>query len=581
MILSTSSLSLHLSSEWLVKEMGRRQRFSLATHLDELEDSQSYDETSSPSFALLWVTHPRSLAERMRVAAILESHGKKPSSLPSFPESKRSESMIKNEQDIQSPKTPTFGDVLPLLNLNGGGSSGGSSSSPYRNADFSSSARSLSATGVSRSNGAQGLSGSRSSKLKLFRKRASTWASGPRPPRRHVIRHYRWWPLARVENAWLRITRPVAWREPDATWSEEADWNEQEAEETEARGDDSALPPPSQSPRLGSRSRKARNGNSWGRHVRADLRTNWLHWLLLAITYVAWAFGFSFLVKSIWYEASITASDGTETTPSFFGCTSTYWLLNSRCGLDGQECSPFTSNESIPFRCPSGCLGTTLGGPRAVGKYLPAYVPLVVGGGDGVYRGDSFICSAAVHAGLIKNNEGGCGSLNLIGTYSDYLSADSNGLYSVPFNSTFPVSFSFEPLQDATGHKCKDTRSKGYILDVLLSAFVGFVLRPKRIVWFFTLACVGFWHINFISEPRAYPPVGGDPFADFLPFLFGIYVIWKVAVRFVFPAFGNFPIEREVYTLGLWWIGVLLNVSSYPVLCPSSRTSLCSLRCRG
>lgn len=200
MILSTSSLSLHLSSEWLVKEMGRRQRFSLATHLDELEDSQSYDETSSPSFALLWVTHPRSLAERMRVAAILESHGKKPSSLPSFPESKRSESMIKNEQDIQSPKTPTFGDVLPLLNLNGGGSSGGSSSSPYRNADFSSSARSLSATGVSRSNGAQGLSGSRSSKLKLFGKRASTWVSGPRPPRRHVIRHYRWWPLARVEK---------------------------------------------------------------------------------------------------------------------------------------------------------------------------------------------------------------------------------------------------------------------------------------------------------------------------------------------------------------------------------------------
>jgi hypothetical protein len=51
------------------------------------------------------------------------------------------------------------------------------------------------------------------------------------------------------------------------------------------------------------------------------------------------------------------------------------------------------------FRCPAGC-DVILQNSRTVGNQKQEYVPLIVGGGDvnGTYRGDSFICSAAVQA---------------------------------------------------------------------------------------------------------------------------------------------------------------------------------------
>jgi hypothetical protein len=89
---------------------------------------------------------------------------------------------------------------------------------------------------------------------------------------------------------------------------------------------------------------------------------------------------------------------------SFIGCTSTYWAPDEACGLDGEQCAPF-DNSTFEFRCPARCADTILENPRAVGNLEPVFVPLVVGGGDprtgnasGVYRGDSFLCAAAIHA---------------------------------------------------------------------------------------------------------------------------------------------------------------------------------------
>lgn len=46
-----------------------------------------------------------------------------------------------------------------------------------------------------------------------------------------------------------------------------------------------------------------------------------------------------------------------------------------------------------------------------------------------------------------------------------------------------------------------------------------------------------------LSEPRTYPPEVGGPAGDFLPTLFGAYVIWRVAVRFVWPAAAHIPVS--------------------------------------
>lgn len=289
------------------------------------------------------------------------------------------------------------------------------------------------------------------------------WLRGPRPHSLLTIRHFAWWPLQPIEEGWLRWTAPLAWKDP-------------------------AKMHPQGSPGDVEGQRPVVSMRNEGKgSAQVDWRRNRLHWTALTLTFIAWAFGFTFLVRGLWYEASVVDGEGDRVTPSFFGCTTTFWSANSACGLNGILCAPFSSPTSVPFRCPAECETTTLGGRRAVGNELPAYVPLVVGGGassDGgplIYRGDSFICSAAIHAGVLPSATGGCGSVWLNGAYSGYEGVDRNGIQSTAFNSTFPVSFYFD--SDAAGEQCTDRSDRGYILNIILLAWLGFVLQPKSIVY--------------------------------------------------------------------------------------------------
>lgn len=118
-------------------------------------------------------------------------------------------------------------------------------------------------------------------------------------------------------------------------------------------------------------------------------------WPLLLLFGAGYIIALAFVARAQWF--TIPAS-------SFVGCTSTYWSENDGCGLNGENCTPF-SNTTFEFRCPAQCTPVILQNPRAVGAQLVDFVPLVVGGGNsgnasfpGSYRGDSFICAAAVHA---------------------------------------------------------------------------------------------------------------------------------------------------------------------------------------
>lgn len=113
------------------------------------------------------------------------------------------------------------------------------------------------------------------------------------------------------------------------------------------------------------------------------------HPLLFVLFVVGYIVGLAFFARAQWYQ---TPPD------TLYGCTATYWLANSQCGLDGRECLP-TEYGQYDFRCPAGC-DVILQNPRTVGNQEQEYVPLIVGGGDsnGTYRGDSFVCSAAVQA---------------------------------------------------------------------------------------------------------------------------------------------------------------------------------------
>lgn len=132
-------------------------------------------------------------------------------------------------------------------------------------------------------------------------------------------------------------------------------------------------------------------------HISLGMETWWLKhtnmfrrkWLLTILS-CAYIVGLAFISRA---NSFLTPAE------SFVGCTSTYWLKDGGCGLDGQACAPFTGPD-FDFRCPGDCLSVTLANPRAVGAQEVVYRSLVVGGGDSnkTYRGDSWICPAAIQA---------------------------------------------------------------------------------------------------------------------------------------------------------------------------------------
>lgn len=628
-----------LSVRWLVREINRRcisspSHSNPAARMEESEDHNAH--------AVIFVTNPRSLAERMRIdaanaaatAATPESHedgrnqpdtgaiessslksprklaqngslgqraeeqtdvsnplassSRQPTSstpqhlhhpemendtescLPAVREPQRSFTLdtypsFDRSSFKESPlRTPhDFAANLPQLNDGSRAIGFQASANPSRQDDCSSSGRHR-----------------RMSRLK----RVLVWIGGPRPAVRLRVRHYRWWPLRRVEDAWLQLTRGAAWKQPlsfkrqdqeDSTPSSsnvtgirrsKGPWRRpvwlRRGESHEVYGMEGLRTPATEFRNVEEVLDEPHPAALWHSRLQQEWSTNKVHWTMLSTVYIAWLLGFSFLVKAIWNDASVlSASSGNSVEPSFLSCTDSFWAQNERCGVNGESCRPFSQNTTFAFRCPKSCSKTTLGAARAVGSSLPNFVPLVVGGADAtrsMYRGDSWICPAAVHAGIINDNEGGCGQLWLAGTYSNFVGRDMHGINSESFNSTFPISYFFQP--DSQTDKCTDRRSQVYALNVILSSFVGFVLQPKAIVWFWTLFCLGFWHVNYASEPRAYPPTPGGPMGDFLPTLFVGYGIWRLTFRFVFPAFQHFPLERTIWTLAAFWIGTLLNV---------------------
>ncbi|KAG8970509.1 hypothetical protein FRB90_010663, partial [Tulasnella sp. 427] len=196
---------------------------------------------------------------------------------------------------------------------------------------------------------------------------------------------------------------------------------------------------------------------------------------------------------------------------------------------------------------------------RTVGDEQVIYQPLVVGGGDSnqTYRGDTWLCAAAIQSGIISNSNGGCASVSLVGSFTSFLGADSHGVSSISFPSSFPLSYR---LSSATSlSHCTDLRSYALVLNSLSTAFLFLVLRPRPIILFWCLVCIGYWHVTFFSDPRDEPPPISGAFGTFLPTLFVSYAFWLHAFKHTMPAFDQAPWERMFLYLFPYWIGVYCN----------------------
>jgi hypothetical protein len=185
--------------------------------------------------------------------------------------------------------------------------------------------------------------------------------------------------------------------------------------------------------------------------------------LLLALIYAAWLLSFSL---ALW-RSSFAAQIPGYGSPTRLSCSAKYWSDGNGCGINGDQCRPF-SNQSMAFRCPANCNRVLALDPHAVGDRELVYKAQVIGGpvdyqtgfsedivDNAVYRGDSFICASAAHAGFINDLEGGCGVVALTGEQPSFSGEKQHSLESTPFPSYFPKSFGF---LSGTKSQCKDLR---------------------------------------------------------------------------------------------------------------------------
>ncbi|KAF1834039.1 LCCL domain-containing protein [Decorospora gaudefroyi] len=274
----------------------------------------------------------------------------------------------------------------------------------------------------------------------------------------------------------------------------------------------------------------------------------------VVIVLLLWFFMF------VWFlSAQLPIQDGDGNSVLNLDCVDTLWKRKNECGIDGIDCRPF-GNQTFAFRCPAKCGDVQILNPHIVGPLEVNYRPLVIG--TGRYRGDSFICGSAIHAGIVDNRRGGGGRVNLIGTHDNFASTKHHGIESIPFDSYFPLSFSV--VFDDSFQSNSNPRSALLAVSLLVTAALAIFSTSPAI--FFPIFALIFAHVSFVSDPpsASYRNVTVLPdhismFAKrLLPALFVAVVLYSTTIKRTLSDLTA-QIEKALFWLGGFWIGALSN----------------------
>jgi hypothetical protein len=284
------------------------------------------------------------------------------------------------------------------------------------------------------------------------------------------------------------------------------------------------------------------------------------HIKLLLGFYFLWAFVFVAVSRKSTLSDDIPGYG----PPTRLSCDTSLWINEDECGIDGYRCRPFT-NTSVPFRCPANCAPEKLWNPRIVGQQSINLQPLVIGGATDLaqpiassrYRGDSWICAAAIHAGYVDDRYGGCGLLRLTGEQTDYPSVKSHGIESVGFDSYFPQSFTFEA---SAATQCRDLRVSLSIINFLFTVILSlFVTDPA--IFFFSVFIGLFFQTALVSDPpdlTDYASLFSLALKHLLPTSFCAVILFQTSVRRSLTGLTA-QIEKTILWLIPAWIGALNN----------------------
>ncbi|KAL1960882.1 hypothetical protein VTO42DRAFT_5865 [Malbranchea cinnamomea] len=303
-------------------------------------------------------------------------------------------------------------------------------------------------------------------------------------------------------------------------------------------------------------------------HVQAAplrLRDRWLatrrsKCIALTVFYVLWVLSFSL---TLYFSVSVPRFAGVD-PPVRLSCISRLWWNSTLCGLDGAECRPF-GNHSFTFRCPASCMDTKILEPYFVGPTEVNYQSLVIGGQSSldkdspIYRADSFICAAALHAGIFSDDTGGCGRLTRVGEQRGYNAGEANGISSISFPSYFPSSFTLGKL-DENSTRCRDLRWPLLVVSVIFTSLLSIFTTSSTILFVSTFTGI-FVHVALVSDPpdlADYSEVISMAWERFLPASFIGAVIYYFCAR---PTLRGLTaqLEKTILWLGGCWVGALNN----------------------
>ncbi|OGM46383.1 LCCL domain protein [Aspergillus bombycis] len=239
----------------------------------------------------------------------------------------------------------------------------------------------------------------------------------------------------------------------------------------------------------------------------------------------------------------------------------------TNCGINGDDCRPFDKG-GFAFRCPAGCASTIVLEPYYVGPEEINYKSLVIGGGTessesnnfGIYRGDSAICPAALHAGLISDQKGGCGVLRRTGEYAGFVSIEKNGIASIGFPSNFPLSFTFGSgeTSDEGNVSCQDLRWPLFTFSLVVSAILSlFTTSPAA--FYASIYLIVYFQVALSSDPPYSPDfyeVVSTALGRFLPCAFVGFAMYYFCVRHTLKDLDAHW-DKTVLWLGPCWVGAL------------------------
>ncbi|WEW56165.1 hypothetical protein PRK78_001600 [Emydomyces testavorans] len=199
----------------------------------------------------------------------------------------------------------------------------------------------------------------------------------------------------------------------------------------------------------------------------------------------------------------------------------------------------------------------------------PQRISCVVGGpqpgsSDAIYRADSFVCQAAIHAGVISDSTGGCGVVELTGASHGYYSSSAHGFTSAGFPSTFPKSFRFLSLPGSQSDCPRDLRWPLFAITATTIVLIS-IFTTSPAVFFFSTFFILMAHVGMVSDP---PNISQAQellsllFARLLPASFIAYVLYLYCALPLLEPLTSPPVyqlSKTILYLAPAFIGALNN----------------------